>query len=147
MRICARRSSPKCAVASRRTTAKRRGRTDAFAYYERYREGGEHPLYCRTPRDGGAETVLLDGDALAEGYEFFDIRRHGHSPDHAQLAWSVDDKGSELYSIRTRALADGGDRADVVTTRMVRLSGALDAASFYYVRDRREPSHRASLPA
>ena len=39
----------------------------AFAYYERFREGAEHPLYCRTPRDGGAETVLLDGEALGEG--------------------------------------------------------------------------------
>ena len=81
------------------------------AYFERYREGGEHALYCRAPRDGGAERILFDGDEEAGEAHFFDIGEIDHSPDHAQLAWSVDDKGSEYYSIRTRALADGKDRA------------------------------------
>ena len=26
-----------------------------YAYYMRYREGGQHPILCRQPRDGGAE--------------------------------------------------------------------------------------------
>ena len=41
-----------------------------FAYFARYREGGEHPLYCRTKRGGGDEEILLDGDALAEASNF-----------------------------------------------------------------------------
>jgi oligopeptidase B len=105
-----------------------------YAYFDRYRRGGEHPLYCRTPRDGGAEEILLDGDALAGGAAFFDIGAFDHSPDHAQLAWSVDDKGSELYSIRTRALADGLDRPDVVTHTDGSLVWSADSSSFYYVR-------------
>ena len=32
----------------------------AFAYYVRYREGGQHPMICRTLREGGAEQLLLD---------------------------------------------------------------------------------------
>ncbi len=106
----------------------------AFEYYERYREGGEHPLYCRMPRHGGAEAILLDGDALAEGKEFFDIAEIIHAPDQAQLAWSVDDKGSELHAIRTRALADGVDRADVVGDTDGSIVWSADSKSFYYVR-------------
>src|SRR5215472_3062550 len=37
----------------------------AYAYFRRYREGGQHPLICRMPRDGAAgaaEEVLLDAD-------------------------------------------------------------------------------------
>jgi oligopeptidase B len=105
-----------------------------FAYYERYREGGEHPLYCRTVRDGDDETILLDGDALAEGKDFFDIAACSHAPDHAQLAWSVDDKGSELYAIRTRSLKDGVDRDDVVTDTDGSIVWSADSRSFYYVR-------------
>ncbi|MBI3275263.1 MAG: S9 family peptidase [Methylocystis sp.] len=106
----------------------------AFAYYERFRGGGEHPLYCRTPRCGGGEQILLDGDALAGNETFFDVGSACHAPDHRQLAWSVDDKGSELYSIKTRALADGIDRADVVTHADGSIVWSADSMSFYYVR-------------
>ncbi len=105
-----------------------------YAYYGRFREGAEHPLSCRTARDGGPETVLLDGEALAEGRDFFDIGATAHSPDHAELAWSVDDTGSELYAIRTRALADGRDRADVVTDTEGSIVWSADSKAFYYVR-------------
>src|SRR5690349_9892533 len=44
-----------------------------FAYFTRYREGGEHPLICRMLRGGGSETVLIDGDREAKGYRFFDL--------------------------------------------------------------------------
>lgn len=105
-----------------------------FAYYERYREGAEHGLYCRRPRDGGAEEILLDCEALAAGHDFFEVDSVAHSPDHSQLAWSVDDKGSELYAIRTRALEDGVDRADIVPDTDGAMVWSTDSRAFYYVR-------------
>ncbi|HEY8261060.1 MAG TPA: S9 family peptidase [Methylosinus sp.] len=105
-----------------------------FAYFDRYREGGEHALYCRTPRGGGPEQILLDGDEEAGDAHFFDIGDVDHSPDHAQLAWSVDDKGSEYYSIRTRALADGKDRPDIVPHTDGSVVWSANSTSFYYVR-------------
>ncbi|MBY6239883.1 S9 family peptidase [Methylosinus sp. Sm6] len=105
-----------------------------FAYFDRYREGGEHVLYCRTPRGGGAEHILFDGDEEAGDTHFFDIGQVDHSPDHAQIAWSVDDKGSEYYSIRTRALEDGEDRPDIVAHTDGSLVWSADSRSFYYVR-------------
>src|ERR1700747_3628325 len=38
-----------------------------YAYYVRYREGGQHPIVCRQPREGGSAQILLDGDALGAG--------------------------------------------------------------------------------
>ena len=35
----------------------------SFAYYTRYVTGGQHPLFCRMPRDGGHERVLVDGNS------------------------------------------------------------------------------------
>jgi oligopeptidase B len=32
----------------------------SFAYYTRYVTGGQHPLFCRMPRDGGHERVLAE---------------------------------------------------------------------------------------
>ena len=39
-------------------------------------------MICREPRDGGAEEMLLDGDALANGKAFFQLGDTRHSPDH-----------------------------------------------------------------
>ncbi|ARN83012.1 S9 family peptidase [Methylocystis bryophila] len=111
-----------------------------YSYYQRYRAGGEHPLICRRPRGGGDEEILLDAEALAKDHDFFEIGDAAHSRDHAALAWSVDDKGSELYAVRTRALSDGQDRADVVLETDGSIVWSLGGTSFYYVRV--DDSHR-----
>jgi oligopeptidase B len=86
-----------------------------FEYYDRYREGGQHPIVCRRPRGGEAgEQVMLDGDALAAGRAFFDLGGATHSPDHRLLAWSYDDKGSEFFTLKVRDLATGEDHADLI---------------------------------
>ena len=105
-----------------------------FEYYTRFREGGQHELICRKPRGGGDEQILIDGDAEAKGKSFFDMRAAEHSPDHALLAWSSDDKGSELYTIRVRDLATGQDLGDRVTHCDGTIVWASDARSFLYVR-------------
>lgn len=108
-----------------------------YEYYTRFRQGGQHELVCRRPRgDDSArrEEILLDGDAQAGGKAFFDLRSAEHSPDHRLLAWSSDDKGSELYTIRVRNLGDGLDLIDAVTHTDGTVVWARDAKSFYYVR-------------
>lgn len=113
-----------------------------YAYYGRFRDGAEHSIYCRTPRDGGTETILLDGEELAQGHDFFDLGETAHSPDHAQLAWSVDEAGSELFAIRTRDLNDGVDRPDVVAETDGSIVWRADSRAFYYVRI--DDNHRTS---
>jgi oligopeptidase B len=105
-----------------------------YAYFRRYREGGQHPLICRTPRVGGTEEVLLDADALAAGKAFFQLGGFAHAPDHRKAMWSADEAGSELYAARVRDFATGADLADLVPD----VSGAAvwtgDSSAFYYVR-------------
>jgi oligopeptidase B len=38
-----------------------------YSYGVKYVTGGQQPLFIRTPRDGGNETVLVDGNREAEG--------------------------------------------------------------------------------
>jgi oligopeptidase B len=103
-----------------------------FAYYTRYRDGGQHPLACRIPRDGGAEEVLLDGDAEGANHAFFNLHDANQSPDQRLLAWSADIKGSELYTVKVRDLATGRDLADEVAATSGEVVWA-DSAAFYYV--------------
>jgi len=112
------------------------------AYYVRYREGGQHPILCRQPRDAGAETVLLDGDALAAGKPYFDLGGTGHSPDHRLLAWSVDEKGSEYYELRIREIDSGRDLPDLIPDVSDSPVWTADSSAFYYVR--LDSNHRPS---
>lgn len=83
-------------------------------YYHRYRWSGQHPIYCRRPRGGGGEEVLLDGDAEAEGLDYFKIGAFAHSPDHRYAAYTVDRNGSEIYTLRIRNLETGTDLPDAL---------------------------------
>lgn len=80
-----------------------------FCYYTCHRVGGQHPLYCRLAREGGPQTILLDGDAEAQGRDFFAVGDVAHSPDHRALAWTFDESGGEEFALRVRDLADGRD--------------------------------------
>ena len=113
-----------------------------FAYGSSYRTGGEHPRYFRTPRAGGEQVVLLDGDAEADGKPFFHLGGVDHSPDHARLLWGYDDKGSEYFTLRVRDVASGSDLADLVTGTAGSGVWDADGGGFHYTR--LDENHRPS---
>jgi oligopeptidase B len=104
-----------------------------WLYESRFGEG-EHPVLVRRPRDGGAETVLLDCNALARGHAFFKLGRWVVSPDHRLLAYAVDTAGSEAYRIRIRDLAAGADLPDVLLDASGSMVWSRDAKVLTYVR-------------
>lgn len=103
-----------------------------WLYYTRFRDGGQHPVLCRRPREGGAEQVLLDGDAEAEGSEYFRLGGADHSPDHRYLAYAVDRSGAEAYTLRVRDLASGTDLAEAIDNARGDTAWASDGSSFLY---------------
>ncbi|WP_406856830.1 S9 family peptidase [Alsobacter sp. KACC 23698] len=111
-----------------------------FSYYTRYRAGGQHPLVCRKPNAGGDESVLLDGEALAAGKPFYRLGQRRHTDDHALLAWSSDDAGSEFFTIRVRDAAALQDLPDLVEGATGEVVWAADGRSFLYVK--LDPNHR-----
>jgi oligopeptidase B len=107
-----------------------------YAYYVRYRQGGQHPLHCRRPRDAtddGQEFVLLDGDALADGHPFYQLGGPVHSDDHRLLAWSSDEAGSEFFTIRVRDLVSLQDLPDVIGDTTGDVVWDKPGSSFLYV--------------
>ncbi len=104
-----------------------------FAYFTRYRDGGQHPLVCRERREGGEAAILIDGDKEGEGRAYFDLADAAHSPDHARIAWSADVAGSELYTIRVRDLATGRDLEDEIRATSGEAVWCADGQHFYYV--------------
>jgi oligopeptidase B len=106
----------------------------AFAYFRKFREGGQHELFGRMPRDGGDSHIVLDGDALAKDHKYFKFGGSRHSPDHRLQAWTADTKGSEYFSIRVRDWATGKDFDDVVEETDGGVVWSKDCKSFFYVK-------------
>jgi oligopeptidase B len=105
-----------------------------WGYYARFVAGAEYPKLCRCPSAGDGETVLLDGDLEAKGRPFWELAAAVHSPDHALLAYAVDLKGSELYTVRVRDLATGRNRPDVLRNTSGQLAWANDSRTLFYTR-------------
>src|ERR1700686_1207781 len=105
-----------------------------YAYLRKFREGGQHELFGRMPRDGGETRIVLDGDQLAAEEEYFKFGGARHSPDHRLEAWSADIKGSEYFTIRVRDWADRVDRDDLVEETDGAVVWSTDAKAFFYVK-------------
>jgi oligopeptidase B len=106
----------------------------AYAYFRRYREGGQHEMYGRMPRDGGESQIVLDGDELAKAHDYFHFGGSRHSHDHKLQAWSADTKGSEYFSIRVRDWATRKDFDDLVEETDGTVVWSADCKSFFYVK-------------
>lgn len=79
-----------------------------YYYYSRYIEGGEYPLYCRKKHSMEAEEeILLDGNALAEGHEYFSIGGYDISDNDQILAYSIDTISRRNYTLYFKNLQTG----------------------------------------
>ena len=110
----------------------------SFAYFTRYREGGEYPIYAR--RDAGnafdetaAETILFDGDKEAEGETYFSIRGLDPSPDHTLLASAIDTQGSEYYTISVRNIETGEAVGEPIEGTYGAFVWGADSSLLYWV--------------
>ena len=106
----------------------------AWEYYGSYITGGQYPRLCRRPRGGGAEEILLDGNREAEGQRYWQLGATAHSPDHRYLAYAVDKKGSELFTIKIRDLATGKDLREAMPDTRSSIVWSADSKHLFYVR-------------
>ena len=113
-----------------------------FAYGSSFKKGGEQPRYFRTPRNGGAEDIILDGDVEAAGKPYFRIGGVDHSTDHRRLLWAFDDKGSEFFTLRVRELSIGKEHDDIVPDTGG--GGVWNASNDGFFYTRLDQNHRPS---
>ena len=106
----------------------------AYEYYSAFVPGGQYPRLCRRPRGGGADAILLDGNKEADGKAYWDLGAAAHSPDHKLLAYAVDDKGSELFTVRIRDIESGADLPDTIPDTRGEIVWANDGRTLFYIR-------------
>ncbi|PPF22536.1 S9 family peptidase [Rathayibacter sp. AY1A7] len=104
-------------------------REGSWWYFSRSYEGRQYAVHCRAPisgpddwtppsiAEGGpleGEQVVLDGNAEAEGHDFFSLGSFDVSADGRRLLFGTDVEGDERYTLRIRDLETGEDLPDVI---------------------------------
>lgn len=107
-----------------------------YWYYARYEEGREYAIHARRKGSMDApEEVLLDGNALAQGLDYFEIGNYAVSDDGRLLAWARDDVGRRQYTLHIRDLETGQDLADVIPGASADLAWAADNRTLFYIEN------------
>ncbi|WP_204297469.1 S9 family peptidase [Actinoplanes campanulatus] len=119
-------------------------RKGGFWYYTRTLEGKQYGIHCRMPvrpgetgppagEDRPGEQVLLDGNELAEGKDFFALGTYDVSPDGTWLAYSTDFAGDERFTLRVKNLTTGEVLADEITDAFYGSAWSADGGELFYI--------------
>jgi oligopeptidase B len=103
-----------------------------WIYWWAFRTGGQYRIWYRKSVGGGADAVILDEPAEAEGKDYFRLGALSVSPDGRLLAYSIDDNGSERFTLRIRDLATNADIETVSAVVNGRVVWGADSRSLFY---------------
>ncbi len=106
-----------------------------YVYYVRYEEGKEYALYCRKKGSvDGPEEIMLDGNVLAEGHEFFSLGNWMISSGQDIVAYAIDTQGRRIYSIGFKKLTTGEIMTDILPSVTGNMEWGNDNQTLLYAR-------------
>ena len=85
-----------------------------------------------TTAERASEQILLDGDAEAEGKSYYDIGDTDHAWNHRRFAWTVDENGSEYFTLRVKDPETGRELDDVIERCSGGFVWAADHETLFY---------------
>ncbi|WP_174285516.1 S9 family peptidase [Sphingomonas bacterium] len=103
-----------------------------WLYWTAFETGGQYRKWWRKPVAGGADELLLDETALAEGHEYFRLGAFAISNDARFLAYAIDDSGAERFEVRVKDLTTGEDLPDIIPGMLSDIVWTTDDSGFLY---------------
>lgn len=106
---------------------------NGYYYYTRTDEGKEYYKYCRKKGSLDApEELLLDVDAMAEGYAYYHIGSFAVSPDNKLLLFGIDTLSRRQYDLVVKNLETGEMLPDKIPNTSGYGVWAKDNKTFFY---------------
>ncbi len=107
-----------------------------YEYWVRYDTGGEYPVHMRRHLgEGQPDHVMLDGNRLAEGHDFFQVSGLRISPDERLLAYGEDLVGRRQFVIHIKDLSTGEILPDALPGASASIAWADDSRTLFYVEN------------
>ena len=106
---------------------------NGYWYYTRFEEAQEYPIYCRKKGSlDGAESVILNVNQLAQGYDYYAVGGIRISKDNNILAYAVDTLSRRVYTYKFLNLETGELLNDEITNTEPGGAWSNDNLTFYY---------------
>ena len=106
-----------------------------YVYYIRYEEGKEYALYCRKKGSlTSQEEIMLDGNELAQGHEYFSLGHWMVSSGQDILAYAIDTQGRRIYSIAFKHLSTGETWQETIPSVTGNMEWGNDNRTLFYAR-------------
>jgi oligopeptidase B len=108
---------------------------NGYWYYTRYEQGKEYPIYCRRAGTMEApEEIMLDVNAMAEGYSYYAVAGTTVSPDNRLLVFGVDTVSRREYTLYVKDLATGAISTESIPVTEGGATWANDSKTFFYTK-------------
>ena len=108
---------------------------NGYWYYTRYEQGKEYPIYCRRAGTMEApEEIMLDVNAMAEGYSYYAVGGTSVSPDNRLLVFGVDTVSRREYTLYVKDLATGAIAEESIPVTEGGATWANDSKTFFYTK-------------
>ena len=128
---------------------------NGFHYRTKFITGGEYAIYTRSKNaDFSQEEILLDGNEMGKGLEYFAIGGYDISPDNSTLAFTVDTVSRRMYDLRFKNIATGELYPEVIKNTDGGATWANDNKTVFYgvqdpetLRSFRIMNHTLGTPA
>lgn len=111
-----------------------------YWYSTRFEAGAEYAIYERQKGDvtgratGSAVEVLLNGPAMAAGKAFYSVGVMEVSPDNNWLAWTDDETGRRISTLRFKNLSTGAVSSESVSGVLEVAAWAADSKTVFYIK-------------
>lgn len=103
-----------------------------YWYFNRTEEGKQYPTYLRSKTQDGADPeMLLDQNAMAEGFKYFSISNFELSDDGNLLAFATDTTGYRQYKLQIKDLRTGKMLPDAIE-RVTSVEWSPDGKYIFY---------------
>ncbi len=106
---------------------------NGYWYITRFEKGKQYPIYTRKKDSlSAAEEILLDGNSLAQGHDYFRLVGLNVSPDNQKVAYGVDTQSRRKYTLFVKDLLTQQN----LTTKIENTTGgstwAADSEHLFY---------------
>ncbi|MDG2370314.1 MAG: S9 family peptidase [Flavobacteriales bacterium] len=108
---------------------------NGFYYSTKYDKGSEHPIHTRkTTFEGNNEEVLLDGNKMAKGYDYFDLGGFEISKNNKIIAYSYDTLSRRMYNLQFKNLETGKLYPEIIKNTNGSMEWANDNKTVFYTQ-------------